>query len=530
MGFRRLAAYLTALLLLTVPAMAYPLADGLAYSEDEGFTLTYTPGADTTVMLLSEGQAWGRVAAETLLDACSCDAVGLVNADFFTMTTGIPEGILVRDGTLICSDSWQNAVGIRADGTVFLGQPHLSMWMQGRHTSFAVSYYNKLRTAAGIYLVDRRFGGPAVDTGDGVNILLRMNRRSDRLTVGGALTARVVSITHEAGVPRVGEGYLLLTCSADGPIDMLADVQVGDAYRLSITSPDTRWQSAVHACGAGQTLVSNGKLLTDLPDDRKPCIALGVRKDGSAVIRAYEDGSLTMLAASLYGMGCISAVNLDGGGSVTVQARLPGTSLTLRNKPSDGKMRDCKNYLVFVNTSDVYGDAAKLWVYPDAVTALPGVTLSFDACATDAHLHPVQSTPTLTSDAGTLKDGKLTVQSSGTVTASYKGAEDGTAYVTVPETVDAIRVSREGRHIRSLRFEPGERVTFTASAVLDGGIVPSVRASYAWETTLGTVDTGVFTAPTRFGSVGTLTVRYGTCTETIRIAVRYGAVHGKPLI
>ena len=62
--------------------------------------------------------------------------------------------------------------------------------------------------------------------------------------------------------------------------------------------------------------------------------------------------------------------------------------------------------------------------------------------------------------------------------------------MTVPETVDAIRVSREGRHIRSLRFEPGERVTFTASAVLDGRIVPSVSASYSWETTLGTVDTG----------------------------------------
>ena len=107
--------------------------------------------------------------------------------------------------------------------------------------------------------------------------------------------------------------------------------------------------------------------------------AIGVKNDGSLVFYTCDEAgnseglTLAQLAERMQALGCRTALNLDGGGSTAAGVTYPGyASGATANVPSDGKLRECANFIFLVRQKKDAGTASKLYLYPFGGYTLPG--------------------------------------------------------------------------------------------------------------------------------------------------------------
>ena len=142
---------------------------------------------------------------------------------------------------------------------------------------------------------------------------------------------------------------------------------------FQVSPTDERFIGCENAVGGGEKLLTNGEIESGLPAGTAPRTALGIKADGSIVMyvndgrqTGYSVGlSLKDVAQRLKDLGCVEAINFDGGGSTAISTDYPGTgNLKIINRPSDGQPRKCANYLFLVNTTEPTSSADKLFLYP----------------------------------------------------------------------------------------------------------------------------------------------------------------------
>ena len=115
----------------------------------------------------------------------------------------------------------------------------------------------------------------------------------------------------------------------------------------------------VTAVGGSNILLSGGgvsdvDLGASFGSTRHPRTAVGYRPDGTVVIIVVDGrqpsisngASLADLASIFWELGCSDAVNLDGGGSSTFILAGGQGGYTVRNSPSDGRLRKIQNSLL----------------------------------------------------------------------------------------------------------------------------------------------------------------------------------------
>ena len=119
-------------------------------------------------------------------------------------------------------------------------------------------------------------------------------------------------------------------------------------------------------------------------------LLLGVKNDGSLVFYTCDEAgnseglTLAQLAERMQARGCRTALNLDGGGSTAAGVTYPGyASGATANVPSDGKLRECANFIFLVRQKQDAGTASKLYLYPFGGYALPGAKISLTVKAAD---------------------------------------------------------------------------------------------------------------------------------------------------
>ena len=130
---------------------------------------------------------------------------------------------------------------------------------------------------------------------------------------------------------------------------------------------------------------ANGEVVFLQVDGRKEANSVGISSMDAA--RFLKD------------QGCIDAISLDGGGSSTIAARLPGdVSPRVINSPSDGTQRANSNALLLVSKKairiysgeDRLSLALKLLhIYPGKTYMLPGSKVNFNVKGTDEYFFPV---------------------------------------------------------------------------------------------------------------------------------------------
>lgn len=143
----------------------------------------------------------------------------------------------------------------------------------------------------------------------------------------------------------------------------------------------------------------DGHARSDLDNStRASRTAIGIKADGTVVMfmvdgrQAPYSVGMTMaeVAASMENLGCVQAINLDGGGSSTFATQREGepesstAGLTLRCRPSDGYERKVSNTIMVLSTAKPTGQFDHAVVTPNDEVYTPGSTVQFAATGIDA--------------------------------------------------------------------------------------------------------------------------------------------------
>lgn len=567
---RVLAAVLSASILMTNYAFAsfdsgftysYPIADGTTYSRSEGKNsagmqkaniITYSPNSTVTpIISYSSDKLYNSsstiLSAANYLANAGYSVVGGVNADFFVMSTGIPIGLVIDEGELISSDAWQYAVGFQSDGSTVLGQPTMSMKVTGSSGTTSVSYFNKTRTTAGIYLLDSNYDNSSHFSANGKNIILERIDDSP-VTVNGSVKLKVINKGTGSSAITITDNQMVLTQS-DGAAGDWVDFAVGEEVTLSVYASNSEWQSVQYAVG-GKLLISNGTVSTsgiDSGSSKTARTAVGTKADGSLVL--YEvDGlqsssaglTAAELAEQMLSLGCTNAICLDGGGSSAMALSQPGASdVSLISSPSGGAQRACANYIFLLNKASSDGVAHHAVLTPTYRYLLPGGSTTFTVAGADnaykAAPAPSDLSYAVSNDLGTVSGNVFTAGSetgTATISASNNDGVDGYMMVCVTSAINEIALQSGGNAIGSISIGAEESIDIDALGYHLGEQMGTSDSAFTWMVTdgLGSVDAnGVFTAGATAGS-GTLTCSFGSVSKSLPVTVGMGEPQSASLV
>lgn len=536
----------------------YEFSDTLRYTDSvssssagrqESYIIEYIPGQDVTAAVASGSAVLGSrniFTAASSLEKQGYNVLAGINASFFSTSTGISLGLIVENGRIRSGGGVYNAVAFNADGSAFICRPtiYYSLINNTSGQTVAAQLYNQVRDKWGLYLLGSDFAATNLATVWGKDVLMRII--DGEVTVSGEVTLQVEAI-YEGNTPtKIPEGYILLTGNTESyNYAELNKFAVGDMITLKTSCSDPRVSQAVFVASGGDVLISNGQIADSSGWDsaltsRNPRTALGIKSDGTVVLYAIDgrnashSNGLTMieLAEQLLALGCVSAINLDGGGSTSVLMRRPGTSgLENINVPSDGSLRKCSSFIFLLSSNVSDGLAAKLWLSPNDPVVLAGSTITFDGVtATDSALRPAQvpGTPALTALLGSVSSGlTYTAPAESCTDTVFVSAGDvtGNVTVTVADKLDSFYLTKKGSAtaLTSLSAAPGSVIPLDVAVSALGGtpLYSKDVFSYSVSGEIGAVSSdGVFTATDSYGGAsGSVTVSFAGQQATVAVTV-----------
>lgn len=496
-----------------------------------GTTLYGTSAMNKTIKTLEE-QGYSMVAG--------------INGSFFDRTTGIPYGIVITNSILRSSGS-ANAVGFLADGTARIGDPAVSVTLDyGADAPLLLNYNKAMTKENGVLLYSADYDTRTKNTLEGYHVILRpVGSRAAELRLGQSLRVEVIGMVEDTKSCAIPDDAFLLAIANDTIYQTtratLEGMKLGQQLTLNVSCA-SGWESVTSACGGGDLLVQNGQLCTDFTLDSAKRMAartaIGILRDGSLVFYTCDEAgnsdglTLAQLAERMLALGCQTALNLDGGGSTAAGVTYPGyASGATANTPSDGKLRECANFIFLVRQKQDAGEASRLYLYPYGGYALPGAKLPFTVKAADAS-YMAAAVPTditfggtnVTKDAGSTVTVNTGAKGAATVTASASGLR-ATASFLIPDAPTSITIKHEDKTtaLQTLRVAGGSQTDLTATAWYYGNRVYSADTSFTWAVTgeIGEISKdGVFTAvKTATDLTGSITVSYGETTQTLAVTV-----------
>ncbi len=472
------------------------------------------------------------------------NSIAGINADYFSLQTGLPMSNIISDSKIITkTEGPQYGIGILEDNTAFMSEFTLySTLYKDDETVIAISNINKLRQPYSIYMLTNDFGTQTYNTTNGYDVIL--TDIEGEIKIGSEIKATVESVDEYNGSIAIPEGKIVLTVDANAPeeyVQALTSLQIGEEIKITFGfEGDERWENVKLGIGAtGEVLIENGTVYTEFTAGAHPRTAMGIKEDGSIIFytidgrqKGYSYGvQLKTLAKRMSELGCVDAINLDGGGSTSYIVQLPGdATTTLINKPSDGKLRNVSNFFFLKNNQEPTGILDKITVYPLTSYVLVGNSVQISAKGSDTASYPVKLTNiTYSVD----KNSKNTITEKGYFTAN----EDGTATIYAKSKnitgntdivcVDkpTIKVMKEnGASVDNITINREKSLTLKAEAYKGYNKLIASDKSFKWscDEVIGTItDNGVFTATDSITDVsGNIYVTAGKTTVKIPVNVK----------
>jgi len=489
------------------------LQAGMSHGKVYGF-------AGVTQMAAAADRAGNRVVAAT-------------NADFYDLSTGIPYGLFIgNDGTILNSGTGgRYAFGLTADGTSVYGPtPELTKTVTIDGQVEALTHINRPRGANDLVLYTSDYHTSTKTNSLGDEIVLDVVH--GEVKSGQTVTLRVSETRKDQGDAVLAPGKVVLSASGTAR-GILSGLEIGEELTASFSLPSP-WDAVTVAVGGSGMLVKDGVVQTNVgPEGTHPRTAIGTKVDGSIVMFEIDGRSPGFsegvendaLAKILRDVGVVNAMNLDGGGSSTFVARLPGESaLKMLNRGSDGGERSTANGLLLVNKAPESGVASKLVVRPNLERILAGSTFTFSALGVDANGHPatVPGVPVWSVDPSL-----GTIDANGVFTASLSaaagsifataGAVSGSGEIEVVTELTELKLPDAEKSVAS-----GASLTLAVTALRDGQVVQADADSFQYtvEGDIGTIDAnGVFTAASGSPASGKIIVAYGDVSTSMDVTV-----------
>ncbi|MBR6351566.1 MAG: phosphodiester glycosidase family protein, partial [Firmicutes bacterium] len=508
---------------------------------------TFTPGGDIVPIVAFgndiRGAAGYTLALQIESEKRGWNIIGGTNGDFFTVANGIALGACVRDGIVCTSEhSTYESVGFNRYGNAQIGRIDLNIAFEdvSNGTRYDKLAFNKnLDKSSGLMLYSGVYGPDNAAAGETINVLVSVDDGEARInqTVYGT----VESVYTASGPVKLDADHILLCAYTDTPyqtvIPVLNAMQPGDAVEISFTG-NSEWEDMEYVVGGEKRLLRSGGFADQTNTTKAPRTALGIKKNGDIVLYTADgrdsasSAGLTynQLAQRMKDLGCVDAINLDGGGSTQLHCTLPGyDSDTIINKPSEN--RRCGNYIMFAAKDTSVGRAEKLYVYPYDQIVLAGSSLTFDAKASDGNYHAASMPGNISfSASGRLGsfDGNVFTASAGTsgtgTVNAQSGRVSGSTQITVVDTPDSITICDENGKTLSGKVSVAQDGTLKLSATAMYKKLPinADKGSFTWSVSdgFGRIDEdGTFYAENITTETGTVTASCGDASASIDVFV-----------
>ncbi len=329
----------------------------------------------TTSVVASSGAY--HYGAETLSDIISKTDIGnkrvaaAINADFFDMwVTGLPFGVQITNGRIVATNNAKYdkeeervSVGFKADGSTVFGTPEFDMSLTVDDFNIKIDKINQRNNYTNYVLLfnsdyeSKTYWGTNQSGGTYDVMVLKTNKA---LTISDKIDCKFDSFLPNLTSPVDIEKGKLYICAPSGFFSGFDKNSTKTSY-VTIKEKTGRWKNVINAVGGGNFLVNHGQMRypstfdDDIKNVKTSRSAFGVKADGTYVFYTAEHNKnagttgvwMEAVAQAMYNMGCVYAINLDGGGSTTIAADV-GDGIKIKNKCQDGSQRKVANALLLV--------------------------------------------------------------------------------------------------------------------------------------------------------------------------------------
>jgi len=317
-----------------------------------------------------------------------------INGDYFRRApdpfAGDPFGFQVIRGEMVSfPDRTRSCLISTDDGRLLIERPIISAWaVSSRGIRRQINGLNQPRNAQQLVLFTPRFGNTTGTNASGYEVFLSTGDAV--VTPNGVVRAQVTAVQTSGNclIPRQG-----MILSGHGlAADFLRQLEVGEEIALEF-SLEPKIENIQEAIGGGPRILRQGQVSINGAEEgftnafvsgRNPRSAVGLSP--KSILFVTVDGrssgsagmSLSELANFLIGLGCVDALNLDGGGSseMLVRGRIV-------NNPSDGQERSLANGLILLSRIPLE-ELATLSLEPSAPGLLAGESLRLRLRGRDA--------------------------------------------------------------------------------------------------------------------------------------------------
>lgn len=441
------------------------ISPGLDYSEiyasgesgrQHGYVFEYTPNNGSELVLTWGDKITGRDTLTAMIDQAEnmgYDVVGGINGDFFSMQTGVPLSAMIYQGRLLTSDAGASAIGITTSGNTIIGNPEIQLTLHTADGSaYPISHFNKYPTEYNSYLLTSDFGDSTMSKTESREIIIRLN---DNLFTPFCTVSGIIETIYDNAIDTpIPEGCVILSVNNKSALFEASNALLaGASVTIEITCADD-WRNIDIAIGGGDIIlheseIPDGIVNEDHEKRSNPRTAVGITETGKLIFLAVDGRNdsiatgmtLSQLGVAMKSLGCVSALNLDGGGSTTAAVRHSWSrNVELANTPSDGSERKIANAILFVNTLPVTENLYDIALSPSTATVhAKGGAVALEHVFRDTSLHiidrdfsDISVEYTVRTGSGYVQDGRF-----------FAGENAGTVLLSASAQVDGITVTGE---------------------------------------------------------------------------------------
>lgn len=528
------------------------MSDQASVKEQTEYYCEYTPNENLRPVVINGSEIYGKrnilQAAEYMKDNGLQPMLG-INADYFSFKTGVPMGHTIMNGELVTKDvTGQDAIGFNQDGSAFISWLEIQTTLTTDDQTIFIDNINKYRQPGAFpaFLLTDKFGKNTKASTWGIDVIL--GSVEGPMTIGGEVRAVVEDIGYNDGAIEIPEGKMVLTMDCNGYSEIYQQIQnlkIGQTVTIKNTAvyDAERWANADSGIGGiGGRLIENGTVKTEFEAGSAPRTAVGVKADGTVVFyvldgrqTGYSYGAkIATIAKRMAELGCVDAINLDGGGSTTMAGIYPGSDiLSVINSPSEGSLRSVANFIFLQNTKQPTGQIKKLYPYPYTGYYLNGMTQKLEIKAVDTANYPIDAPNDITysayhTETSVLEGGTVAFAGDGetviTAESPGSGVYGQAKFITYRTPTDIIvKNEADGNAVSAISGTLGQQINLTATAYAGRNVLQSVDTLYKWEIAegdFGTIDENGLLVLGTPGASGKIRVSAGDFSKEIPVSVR----------